>query len=137
MQTFLPYPSFIESAMVLDDIRLGNQCYRECKTLLSGGWKHHPAAKMWHGYERYLCYYAASLAQEMSRRTRWKLGIPTKWYNYFMDLANVYADNGPPPWLGEPRFHASHRSNLLRKDPIHYGKFGWSEPSDLEYVWPV
>jgi hypothetical protein len=41
-----------------------------------------------------------------------------------------------PPWLGTEKFHASHRSNLLRKDPEHYGKYGWKEPSDLPYVWP-
>ena len=33
--------------------------------------------------------------------------------------------------------HASHRSNLLRKDPEHYMQFGWTEPPDLPYVWPV
>lgn len=42
-----------------------------------------------------------------------------------------------PPWLGDPAFHASHRSNLLRKDPVHYGQFGWTEGPDLPYVWPV
>ena len=33
--------------------------------------------------------------------------------------------------------HASHRSNLLRKEPAHYTQFGWTEPPDLPYVWPV
>lgn len=33
--------------------------------------------------------------------------------------------------------HASHRSNLLRKEPEHYTQFGWTEPPDLAYVWPV
>jgi hypothetical protein len=42
-----------------------------------------------------------------------------------------------PPWWGDPAFHASHRSNLLRKDPVWYGQFGWAEPPDLPYVWPV
>lgn len=41
------------------------------------------------------------------------------------------------PWLGDPAFHASHRSNLLRKNAEHYGAFGWTESPDLEYVWPV
>lgn len=38
-------------------------------------------------------------------------------------------------------FHRSHRSNLLRKDPDHYGPiFLPDEPSlrdDVPYVWPV
>jgi hypothetical protein len=37
--------------------------------------------------------------------------------------------------LGREDFHESHRSNLLRKDPDHYYKFGWTEPTNLEYVW--
>ena len=42
-----------------------------------------------------------------------------------------------PPWLGTESLHASHRSNLLRKDPDWYGRFGWTEPPDLPYIWPV
>lgn len=34
------------------------------------------------------------------------------------------------------RVCASHRSNLLRKDPVFYGQFGWVEAPDLPYVWP-
>ena len=41
----------------------------------------------------------------------------------------------PPYWLGNSDFHASHRSNLLRKDPEHYSQFGWTESDDLPYVW--
>lgn len=41
------------------------------------------------------------------------------------------------PWLGNEAFHASHRSNLLRKDPEHYKQFNWTEPNNLPYVWPV
>jgi hypothetical protein len=42
-----------------------------------------------------------------------------------------------PNWIGYDRLHASHRSNLLRKDARHYGQFGWQEPADLPYWWPV
>jgi hypothetical protein len=48
-------------------------------------------------------------------------------------LGESYPD---PPWLGDEAVHASHRSNLLRKNPTHYGQFGWEESTDLEYVWP-
>jgi hypothetical protein len=46
-----------------------------------------------------------------------------------------------PPWMHEyqtiSKVAASHRSNLLRKDPKWYGQFGWTEPDDLPYFWPV
>jgi hypothetical protein len=42
-----------------------------------------------------------------------------------------------PDWFGNKEFHASHRSNLLRKDPEFYGKYGWTEPHDLPYIWPL
>ena len=42
-----------------------------------------------------------------------------------------------PPWLGNEKFHAAHRSNLLRKNPVWYDKFGWREPNNLPYVWPT
>jgi hypothetical protein len=41
-----------------------------------------------------------------------------------------------PPWLGYDALHASHRSNLLRKDAEYYGRHGWTEPHDLPYHWP-
>lgn len=42
-----------------------------------------------------------------------------------------------PPWLGDERVHASHRSNLLRKDPVWYGQFDWTDNPTDPYVWPV
>lgn len=49
MQTFLPYPSFAESARVLDRQRLGKQRVEVLQLLraLTGqtkGWANHPAA---------------------------------------------------------------------------------------------
>jgi hypothetical protein len=41
-----------------------------------------------------------------------------------------------PWWYGNRDLHASHRSNLLRKDDEYYGRFGWSESPDLPYWWP-
>jgi hypothetical protein len=41
-----------------------------------------------------------------------------------------------PSWMGDNTFHASHRSNLLRKDAVWYGKFGWTEQDNLPYIWP-
>src|SRR4051812_49870546 len=56
MQTFLPYAGFTASAEVLDPKRLGKQRVETLQvlrglTLPTYGWRHHPAVKMWRGYE--------------------------------------------------------------------------------------
>ncbi|PRC47381.1 cytoplasmic protein, partial [Mycobacterium sp. ITM-2017-0098] len=62
MQTFLPCPCFTDSARVLDVKRLGKQRVETIQVLraltVSGyGWRHHPAAAMWAGYEEALVRY--------------------------------------------------------------------------------
>ena len=136
MNTFLPYPSFYKSAEVLDIKRLGKQRVEVLQILntLSGktsGWKHHPAVKMWKGYENTLIRYG--------------LAICDKWVSLgYKDTCRrkIYMFNFKLPlrvgqlhWLGNEDFHLSHKSNLLRKDPEHYGKF-WDVPNNLPYVWP-
>jgi len=136
MQTFLPSPHFKLSAMYLDRQRLGKQRL-ECHQLLRAlrgettGWVNHPATKMWRGFEASLAEYGLAVCGEWVRR------------GYADSLAAKITAMGhkipavPPPWLGDGRLHSSHRSNLLRKFPDHYGRFGWEEPSDLPYYWPV
>ena len=132
MQTFLPYPSFIESAKCLDYRRLGKQRV-ECKqilTALSGGtaWKNHPAVLMWKDHIAALQVYANVIIKEWIDR-----GYKNNMPYYSPDIFKIEC----PPWFGIPEFHASHRSNLLRKDPEYYGQFGWTEPDNLEYYWPT
>ena len=136
MQTFLPVPDYGSTALCLDDRRLSNQ-RGEAKVILrvllgvTDGWQHHPAVQMWHGYERSLAEYASLVCVEWRERGGADSLLP--WFCVSMDRL---PDTGPPPWLGDAAFHASHRSNLLRKDPGWYGRFGWTEPDDLPYVWP-
>ena len=131
MQTFLPYPDFEKSARCLDRQRLGKQrveAMQILSTLRKGGstgWANHPAAKMWRGYEDALTEYLRVTIEEWIRRG----------YQNTMILPTRRGYESPP-WLGQDKFHASHRSNLLRKDALHYGQFGWTEPSDLPYYWP-
>ena len=40
-----------------------------------------------------------------------------------------------PKFIDNIDFHNSHRSNLLRKDPIYYGKYNWGVPNNLPYIW--
>lgn len=135
MQTFLPYPSFSESARVLDRQRLGKQRVEVMQLLKAlrdgGGWANHPATKMWRGHTRYLALYGLAICDEWISRG-YKDTCRERIAFEFSRHCGV-----PPAWLGDPEFHASHRSNLLRKAPEHYSQFGWTEPDDLEYVWPV
>ena len=146
MQTFLPCPDYADSARCLDNKRLGKQRL-ECKQILLAlgvavgphkpgkkGWKNHPAVRMWRGYEGSLVVYGACICFEWRRR-----GFLDNLGAEFVGLYCAMAD-GPtvkPPWIGLEAIHASHRSNLLRKDAEFYGKFGWAEPDNLPYVWPV
>jgi len=142
MQTFLPYPDFNVSAKILDYRRLGKQrveayqilnVLERRKAIQKGdknvpkGWINHPAVLMWEGYEDAL----------------------TKYYNVVVDtwILKGYKNNMPrfiiadvihlPHWLGDENFHASHRSNLLRKDFSFYSQYDWTEPNNLPYIWPV
>ncbi len=140
MQTFLPYPDFAKSAQCLDRLRLGKQrleCLQILKVLRghTKGWEHHPVVKMWQGHSGCLMFYMKAITDEWKGRgyrdtiwDNWKAG------SYAVEVMGEYHD---PKWLGDPLFHAAHRSNLLRKDYSYYSQFGWQEPSDLSYVWPV
>ncbi len=137
MQTFLPYPDFEESARCLDTKRLGKQRVEALQILnalqnpQAKGWKNHPATKMWQGHEAALIRYGVVICDEWSRRG----------YNDTVKeklLARLPAGSEElPPWFGDPRLHASHRSRLLQKDPEHYGQFGWSESPADENYWPA
>lgn len=130
MQTFLPYPDFRESVACLDWRRLGKQRVEAKQILLTlqegSRWQHHPAVRMWRGYERALQRYMNCCIQEWMRRG----------YRNNMKLARVAGRVKMPWWFGNAEFHASHRSNLLRKDVQWYGQFGWQESNDLPYIWP-
>jgi hypothetical protein len=133
MQTFLPYPDFEKCAQCLDSRRLGNQrlealiILRTLRRRGPQGWRHHPAVKMWKGYEDALAHYLNCMIDEWIRRG----------YRNTIRRRRVQRPITMPRWLGDERLHASHRSNLLRKDPAWYGRFGWKEQPGLPYFWPV
>jgi hypothetical protein len=130
MQTFLPYSDFVNISKVLDYKRLGKQrveARQILNTILNGGgWSNHPAIKMWRGYENALILYSNIMIKE------WIL----RGYRNTMEIINTGSVEFPS-WLGDEDLHASHRSNLLRKDSVWYSKFGWSESPDLSYIWPI
>lgn len=134
MQTFLPYPDFAQSAAVLDRARLGKQRVETLQILkaLSDpayGWQNHPATHMWRGHIPALAAYGLTICTEWTRRG---------YSDTCADKIRPYAQKccSAPSWIGQDAVHASHRSNLLRKLPSHYSKFGWTETPDLPYIWP-
>ena len=138
MQTFLPYPRFDQTASILDRQRLGKQRV-ECKQILmtltgqSRGWVNHPAIRMWAGYEWTLRAYTYAICAEWINR-----GYRDTIRDWLTTL-DLPAHRAPvvPPWLGDPAFHLSHQSNLVRKMPAHYRAFFPDVPDDLPYVWPA
>lgn len=96
-------------------------------------WYNHPAVRMWKGYEESLARYAEEVCYEWKYRRRFHDTCLVK----VLPFRHIGSKHIPPPWLGNEAFHASHRSNLLRKDPAHYSQFGWTEPDNLPYIWPV
>lgn len=164
MQTFLPYPGFRKSASVLDNKRLGKQRVESKQLLLALGvpvgehtpkekssWANHPCAKMWAGHEMGLIAYSICVCDEWivrgfrdTLREQFLQAVTTVCQPVMKEFMATGVTPeaceelfAKPKWLGNHIFHASHRSNLLRKDPEHYGQFGWNEPDDLDYVWPI
>ncbi len=149
MQTFLPYPDFARTARCLDSRRLGKQRVEALQVLRAltvpgYGWRHHPAVRMWAGYEEALTRYgleicdawcatgrADTCADSLRRDLVTACGIEVVRTQPALSAA---ADL--PPWLGREDLHRSHRSALLRKDPDHYRPRFGDEPADLPYVWP-
>ena len=136
MQTFLPHESFEKSAQVLDWRRLGKQRVEGMQIInaITGkkrkdgkpykGWINHPCSVMWKDYVPALKHYSNVIIQEWI----------TRGYNNNME----FYDTGKiimPDWIGNEKFHSSHRANLLRKDFDYYSQFGWTENPERPYVW--
>ncbi|WP_197381978.1 MSMEG_6728 family protein [Mycolicibacterium mengxianglii] len=150
MQTFLPCPGFADSARILDTRRLGKQRVETIQvlralTVADYGWRHHPAAAMWAGYEEALVRYGLDVCNEWCAQGHADTCAATLMTDLKAGtgLTAVRAQDGLaaagelPPWLGDPDFHRSHQSALVRKDPEHYRPRFPDVPEDLPYVWPT
>jgi Pyrimidine dimer DNA glycosylase len=134
MQTFLPYPDFEKSVQCLDFKRLGKQRVEAFQILniilnrtKTNGWRNHPVIKMWENNPNALKLYFNLAIKEWMRRG----------YRNNMKLEKIKGKIAFPVWIGGKKFHASHRSNLLRKNKGHYSRFKWKEKSNLDYYWPI
>lgn len=140
MQTFLPVPSYEESARILDSRRLFKQQLEVLELLAAntslrgqvgltlpdttvwtikvGGWRRHPCTLMWSRHCFSLAHYGQAMVSEWKRRgyedvTRVSSKIATLCSLDAWLSAQHYGTK--PPWLGDDAFHASHRVALLCK----------------------
>lgn len=148
MQTFLPHPEFAESAAALDPRRLGKQRAETIQvlrplTVPGYGWRHHPAAAMWSGYEEALTRYGLTVCTEWVNRGHTDASAATLLADLrsgtgltdVRDFHDLRVAGEVPPWLGDPDFHRSHQSSLVRKDPTYYRPLFPDVADNLPYIW--
>lgn len=147
MQTFLSEDNYVDSAAVLDNVRLQKQ-YLEGYQILNaifltpggGGSRvdgkvpfasNHPATNMWRGCEHGLFLYLECCRVELTRR-----GIKTDVLQEKI-LSITYAIKGQgntdfssssyPAWWKDldtqDKIIYTHRASLYKKDPVHYAPY--------------
>ena len=138
MQIFLPYPDMRKSLQTLDNRRLGKQRVETYQIIsaitrrpkLDGtpykGWLNHPCTVMWKNYVLALKLYMNYSITEWVERG----------FKNTMELENISDEKIViPPFIGNEKFHSSHRANLLKKEPDFYSKYNWTENPEDPYVW--
>jgi Pyrimidine dimer DNA glycosylase len=142
MQTFLADPSFDGCAVVLDNKRLNKQLL-EGRQILSAlatgkGWIHHPATKMWAGYEVTLLDYLDEIRYEAHDRG---IKTDTNWnaiLDIFANHTDLYKNTKLPWWWNNPFIQdniiVTHRGRLYIKDPEHYHQYEWEGEIYRNYV---
>ncbi|HEX8093965.1 MSMEG_6728 family protein [Jatrophihabitans sp.] len=145
MQTFLPYPSFLATAQVLDRQRLGKQRVETLQILRAlelpeYGWQNHPVVRMWRGCTPALVRYGLDCVRVWTSRghadsTAGKIAEFAPWVRE-LTQDDLRRDSLLPTWLGDERLHRSHRSQLIAKDPEFYRPLFPETPAGLDYFWP-
>lgn len=137
MQIFLPYPDLKKSLQALDNKRLGKQRVETYQIIsaitrrpkLDGtpykGWLNHPCTVMWKNHVSALKLYMNISITEWIERG----------FKNTMGLEEINEEIVLPPFIGNERFHSSHRANLLKKEPDFYSKYQWTENPQDPYVW--
>jgi hypothetical protein len=152
VQTFVPSESLAECARVLDRQRLGKQRVETLQIaralcMPGYGWQTHPAVAMWRGELEGLLAYQEAITYEWTAIRGYK---DTCYGKTLVVIGEMPEGGGAgvigrvrwdsftmPAWWGDYEMHASHRSQLLAKDPEWYGQWGWDEIPGQAYVWPV
>lgn len=139
MQTFIPYgDDFTANAKVLDRQRLGKQRVEGLQILntltgVSTGWRNHPAVKAWVNHEELLAHYVFAMCDEWTGRG-YKDTCRDKVRSLFTTIQDL-ADLPRFGWLVDPEVALSHRANLVRKLPEHYGVLWADIDPSTPYKW--
>lgn len=128
--TWMPHSSFEESVHSLTENDLRRQLLHNLQILLAlehpeYGWQNHPAVMMWRNHNEALRRYHHAAIEEWITRGN---------LNPFQ-LFDV-RETPEPPWMGNPDFHSSHRSNLVRLNYAAYGTQWRGTDINLPYYWP-
>lgn len=139
MNTFLPYENYVETAKVLDSLRL-NSCINESLVILRSlshvydikertqlsGFEGHTLGKFWKGHELQLAKYGQALVTEyfnkipkedtdaenfQRRKERLK-----KWNLLVEYMEDLEWEDSKPILIGDESFHSGFRAFLLYKD---------------------
>jgi hypothetical protein len=128
MITYVPFPSFTRSVIVLSDKHL-NVVREGSLEILYTLWKelgqnlHEdvPELMRWKRYEGALIQYARATDEEWRQRQSGLVGVKS-----VMDWLDLYRDLFPaeswqmPLWFGNADFHRAERELLYAADPVHY-----------------
>jgi len=136
MQTFMTDANYALVSYQLDNKRLGKQRVEAYQILraLTGvtiGWIHHPATKMWRGYESSLAEYGMQMCEEWISR-----GFKDTLHDKFIEYHDSLPITLSPWWVDNHLLQLTHQSNLLSKDKNHYSQH-FDVANDLPYLWPM
>ncbi len=138
MQTFLPYPSFEESANVLDKKRCWKQVVETAQIISiltdhvpqSRTWFNHPAVQMWVGYTSALKYYFNCFLEVCLLKHK----INTKY-----EMFDIPEKIKFPWWIKRKKFYRAMRARLIEKDEAFYLPLFPHDKgfNDGRYLWPI
>ena len=152
LQTWLPYPSFRESAVVLSDSHLQQQRLHVLELLekfhtvehseLPDGYGRHvftessPIMRMWKGYEVQLAEYGLEVCEEHAVRTRREDPLYGKIFFHLEAAIGEGVDMGKPNWWGNADFHHGHQTALFVRDKRHYNQH-FKVDFQAQLIWPA
>lgn len=119
---YMPYQDYRRSAKCLSDAHLREQrvsCMRVINVLCASQKRdREPWMADWENHLDAVLYAIDATIEELRRR---KLQGPHGICPWML------RKNTPEPsWLGESAYHDEVKQNLLKADPAHYGKMGWT-----------
>lgn len=131
--TLLPYKGYMQSASVLSDLHLLNQC-DAVVSILGGKCNDTPLPGMWKGHLYQLVLFGMSHCHvaRIGRGLRW-----SRWEDIgrYLPMA-MSMPKDRPPWWGDQWVHRSHRSRLLNLTYGQYHEYFPGNSMKMPMIWP-